>query len=141
VGYKAGALVVDAGYRAYDNTTNASETSANTRNRASASYDLGVAKIGFGYESTQYMYGNSQTDSLLGLNTPLSGALSLGVQMAQKSTSGSATAASNYNRNGTLLGVNYNLSKQTYIAAHYYSYDAGTTVMPSGYQVVFYKGF
>jgi len=141
VGYKAGALVVDAGYRSYDNTTNASETSKNTRNRASASYDLGAAKLGVGYESTQFMYGNSQTDSLLGVNVPLSSALSLGAQIAQVSTSGSATAASNYNRNGYLLGANYNLSKQTYVAAHYYSYDAGTTTNPNGYQVVIYKGF
>ena len=140
LGYKAGALAVDAGYRAYDNTTNASESSSNTRNRASASYDLGVAKVGFGFESTQYMYGNSKTDSLLGVNVPM-GALSLGAQIAQVSTSGSATAASNYNRNGYLLGANYNLSKQTYVAAHYYSYDAGTTTNPNGYQVVIYKGF
>jgi hypothetical protein len=87
------------------------------------------------------MYGNSKTDSLLGVNVPVSGALSLGVQFAQVSTSGNAAAASNYNRNGTLLGANYNLSKQTYLAAHYYSYDAGTTVMPSGYAVFLYKGF
>ena len=139
--YASGALTVNAGYRAYDNTTASSTSSANTRNRASASYDLGVVKLGLGYESTQYMYGNSKTDSLFGLSTPLSGALSLGVQMGQVSTSGNAASASNYNRNGTLLGVNYNLSKQTYVAAHYYSFDAGTTVMPSGYGVFLYKGF
>jgi hypothetical protein len=139
--YASGALVANAGYRAYDNTTASSTSSANTRNRASASYDLGVVKLGLGYESTQYMYGNSKTDSLFSINSPLSGALSLGVQMGQVSTSGNAASASNYNRNGTLLGVNYNLSKQTYVAAHYYSYDAGTTVMPSGYAVFLYKGF
>ena len=138
--YAAGALAVNAGYRAYDNTTNASTSSANTRNRAAASYDLGVAKVGLGYESTQYMYGNSKTDSLLGVNVPM-GALSLGVQFAQVSTSGNASSSSNYNRNGYLLGANYNLSKQTYLAAHYYSYDAGTTVNPSGYGVFLYKGF
>ncbi len=141
LGYAAGALVVDAGYRSYDNTTASSTTSSNTRNRASASYDLGVAKLGAGYESTQYMYGNSKTDSLLGVNVPLGGALSLGTQFAQVSTSGNASAASNYNRNGYLLGMNYNLSKQTYVAAHYYSYDGGTTVNPSGYGVFLYKGF
>jgi len=139
--YAAGALAVNAGYRAYDNTTASSTSSANTRNRASASYDLGVAKIGLGFESTQYMYGNSKTDSLFGVNVPVGGNLSLGVQFAQVSTSGNAASASNYNRNGTLLGANYNLSKQTYVAAHYYSYDAGTTVMPSGYAVFLYKGF
>ena len=141
VGYAAGALVVDAGYRSYDNGQASSTSNANTRNRASASYDLGVAKIGLGYEATQYMYGNSKTDSLLGLNVPLGGALSFGTQVAQVSTSGNASAASNYNRNGYLVGMNYSLSKQTYVAAHYYSYDGGTTVNPSGYGVFLYKGF
>jgi len=139
--YAAGALAVNAGYRAYDNTTASSTTSSNTRNRASASYDLGVAKVGAGYESTQYMYGNSKTESLLGVNLPVGGALSLGVQFAQQSTSGNSSSASNYNRNGYLLGANYNLSKQTYIAAHYYNYDGGTTVNPNGYGVFLYKGF
>lgn len=139
--YAAGALAVNAGYRAYDNTVNSSNSSANTRNRAAVSYDLGVAKVGVGYESTQYMYGNSKTDTLLGVNVPVSGALSLGVQFAGVATSGNAASASNYNRNGYLLGANYNLSKQTYLAAHYYSYDGGTTVNPSGYGVFLYKGF
>jgi len=139
--YAAGALAVNAGYRAYDNTIASDAASSNTRNRASASYDLGIAKIGAGYESTQYMYGNSKTDSLLGVNLPVGGALSLGVQFAQQSTSGNASSASNYNRNGYLLGMNYTLSKQTYLAAHYYSYDGGTTVNPSGYGVFLYKGF
>ncbi len=142
LGYAAGALAVDAGYRSYDNTTNSSTSSANTRNRASASYDLGAVKLGLGYESTQYMYGNSKTDSLFGLNVPVSGALSVGAQMAQVTTSGNAASASNYNRNGSLLGANYSLSKQTYIAAHYYSYDAGSTVQnATGYAVFLYKGF
>jgi len=141
VGYAAGALAVDAGYRSYDNGQNNSTANANTRNRASASYDLGVVKIGLSYEATQYMYGNSKQDSLLGLNVPLGGALSFGTQIAQVSTSGNASAASNYNRNGYLVGLNYNLSKQTYLATHYYSYDGGTTVNPSGYGVFLYKGF
>jgi predicted porin len=138
--YAAGALAVNAGYRSYDNTTASSTSSANTRNRAAASYDLGLAKVGLGYESTQYMYGNSKTDSLLGVNVPL-GALSLGVQFAQVSTSGNASSSSNYNRNGYLLGANYNLSKQTYLAAQYYNYDGGTTVNPNGYGLFLYKGF
>jgi len=141
VDYSSGDLVANAGYRSYDNTTNNSTSSANTRNRASVSYNLGVVKVGVGYESTAYMYGNSKTDSLLGVNVPVGGNLSLGTQFAQVSTSGNASAASNYNRNGYLLGANYNLSKQTYLAAHYYSYDGGTTVNPSGYAVFLYKGF
>jgi len=140
--YASGALVANVGYRSYDNTTASSTASANTRNRASVSYDLGVAKMGLGYESTSYMYGNTKTDSLLGVNVPVGGALSLGTQFAQQSTSGNSSSASNYNRNGYLLGANYNLSKQTYLAAHYYSYDAGSTVQnATGYALFLYKGF
>jgi hypothetical protein len=141
VDYASGALAANAGYRSYDNTTAASTSSSNARNRASVSYDLGAAKIGVGYESTQYMYGNTKTDSLFGVNVPLSGALNVGAQMAQSSTSGNATAANNYNRNGMLLVANYNLSKQTYLVANYYSYDAGGTQNATGYGVFLYKGF
>lgn len=141
VDYAAGALAANAGYRSYDNTVNASSSSSNTRNRASVSYDLGAAKIGVGYESTQYMYGNTKTDSLLGVNVPLSGALNVGAQVAQVVTSGNAAAASNYSRNGMLLVANYNLSKQTYVVANYYSYDAGGSYNATGYGLFLYKGF
>jgi hypothetical protein len=141
VDYASGALAANAGYRSYDNTVAASNSSSNTRNRASVSYDLGAAKIGLGYESTQYMYGNTKTDSLFGVNVPVSGALNVGAQVAQQSTSGNASAANNYNRNGMLLVANYNLSKQTYLVANYYSYDAGGTQNATGYGVFLYKGF
>lgn len=141
VDYASGALAANAGYRSYDNTVASSTSSSNTRNRASVSYDLGAAKIGVGYESTQYMYGNTKTDSLVGVNVPLSGALNVGVQMGQQSTSGNDTAANNYNRNGALLVANYNLSKQTYLVANYYTYDAGGSQNATGYGVFLYKGF
>ena len=141
VDYAAGALTANAGYRSYDNTQSNITSSANTRNRASASYDLGAAKLGVGYEQTSYMYGNTLTDSLVGVNVPLSSALNIGAQMGTRSISGQATAANNYNRTGTLLVANYNLSKQTYLVANYYSYDAGGTANATGYGMFLYKGF
>ena len=71
VDYSAGPLAINAGYRAYDNTVENSNTSADVKNRASLSYDLGVAKVGVGYDQTKYKYGNKKTDSLLGINVPL----------------------------------------------------------------------
>jgi hypothetical protein len=141
IDYAAGPLTVNGGYRSYDNTQSNITSSANTRNRASASYDLGAVKMGVGYEQTSYMYGNTKTDTLVGVNMPLSGALSIGAQLGSQSTSGQATAANNYNRSGTLLVANYNLSKQSYVVANYYSYDAGSTQNATGYGVFFYKGF
>lgn len=141
VDYAAGALTVNAGYRSYDNTVANSTSSSNTRNRASVSYDLGVAKVGVGYEQTTYMYGNTKTDSLMGINVPLNSALNVGVQYGNQSTSGQATAANNYNRGGQLLVANYNLSKQTYLVANYYTYDAGGSQNATGYGVFLYKGF
>jgi len=136
--YASGPLAVNAGYRSYDNTVDSSSSSANTRNRASASYDLGAVKLGLGYESTQYMAGNAKSDSLFSMNAPLSGALNIGVQMGQQSTTGNTT---DYTRTGSLLVANYNLSKQTYLVANYYSYDAGSTQNATGYGVFLYKGF
>jgi hypothetical protein len=54
LGYKAGALVLDAQYRSYDRQETSSTVYANTKNRLSASYDLGAAKIGAGVDTTMY---------------------------------------------------------------------------------------
>ena len=145
VDYAAGALTVNAGYRAYDNNVasnvSGSTSSASSRNRASASYDLGAAKLGVGYEQTSYMYGNAKNDTLVGLNVPVSSALNIGAQLGTSTVSGQATTANNYTRSGTLLVANYNLSKQTYVVANYYSYDSGGSTNATGYGLFLYKGF
>jgi len=137
--YAAGALAANVGYRSYDNGVTGSETSKNTRNRASASYDLGVAKIGAGYESTAFVYGNTQTDSLFSVNVPLNGALNVGAQFGQKATSGGTT---NETFNGNLLVANYTLSKRTYLVGNYYSYaKSGGTQNATGYGLFLYNTF
>ena len=141
--YAAGPLAINAGYRAYDNTVEASSSSSDVRNRAALSYDLGLAKIGAGYEQTKYKYGNKKTDSLLGINVPLGGALNLGAQLAQSSTTDNASSSDNADRSGYLLVANYNLSKRTYLVANYYQYDAGAaySTRPNGYGVFLYNNF
>jgi len=141
VDYAAGPLAINAGYRAYDNTVEGSSGSSDVKNRASLSYDLGVAKVGVGYDQTKFKYGNKKTDSLLGINVPLGGALNVGAQVAQVSTTDNASSASNYDRSGYLLVANYNLSKRTYLVANYYQYDEGTSTRPSGYGVFLYNNF
>jgi len=139
--YAAGALAADVGFRNYNNQIASTSTSASSQNRGSVSYDLGVAKIGFGVVSTNYTYGNTNVQSGLGINIPM-GKLSIGGQLATVATSGNASSASNYNRSGTMFGGMYSFSKRSYATAQYYSYDAGSTVSnTSGYSVTLYNTF
>jgi len=139
--YTAGALAANVQARTYNQQVASSTSSASSRSRAAASYDLGVAKIGAGVENTNYMYGNSKSDSAFGLTIPM-GALNIGGQAVSTSTSGNATASSNYTRTGAMFGGMYNLSKRTYVYAQYYSYDAGSTVSnTSGYIFGMYNTF
>jgi hypothetical protein len=145
VDYKAGSLTANAGYRSYDQGVSNSATTYNTRNRGSANYNLGFATVGAGWESSTYMYGNTLTDTLVSANVPLSGAVSVGAQLGSRVAAGNSASSSNYTRNGYLLVANYNLSKQTYIVANYYSIDMGATAanaqLANGYGLYLYKGF
>jgi hypothetical protein len=139
--YTAGALAANVQARTYNQQVASSTSSASSRSRAAASYDLGVAKIGAGVENTNYMYGNSKSDSAFGLTIPM-GAANIGGQFVSTSTSGNATASSNYTRTGAIFGGTYSLSKRTYAVAQYYSYDAGSTVSnTSGYIFALYNTF
>jgi hypothetical protein len=134
LGYKAGELVADVQYRTYTGQLNSTTTSASQKTRASASYDLGVAKIGAGMDSTTYVPGNVYTESLVGVTVPL-GQLTLGAQFGQVGTTGYAT---NSDQTGSIVGAQYNLSKRTYMTAQYYSYTgsfkASTNTSTSGTQ-------
>jgi len=136
VDYAAGSLAVNAGYRSYDNVATSSNSHATTRTRASFSYDLGAAKIGAGLEQQTYAYGNTRTDSLVGLNVPM-GALNLGAQIGNRSTTKDSTTTG---YTGYLLVANYSLSKQTYVVANYYSYQTAAS-NATGYGMFLYKGF
>ena len=136
VDYAAGALAVNAGYRSFDNAATDSNSHATTRTRASFSYDLGAAKIGAGLEQQTYAYGNTRTDSLIGVNVPM-GALNLGAQIGNRGTTKDSTTTS---YSGYLLVANYSLSKQTYLVANYYSYQTSAN-NATGYGMFLYKGF
>ena len=138
--YKVGGLIVDGQYRSYDNQVTLSTTSANTKNRLSASYDLGAAKIGAGVDTTVYTYGNSKTNTLVGLTIPM-GSLTLGAQMVTVTVSGNASAASNYTRTGALAGGMYSLSKRTYVTGQYWTGDVGGTSNQTGYLFSMYNTF
>ena len=134
VAYAAGALAANASYRSYDGQLAGSTISAAQKTRASASYDLGVAKIGAGIDSTTYVYGNVYSESIVGVTVPL-GKLTLGAQFGQMGTTGYAT---NYDQTGSIFGAKYDLSKRTYMTAQYYTYTGSfkgsTGVSTSGTQ-------
>ena len=106
---------------------NASTSTVDSRIRASASYNLGVATVGFGYQTND----NTDTDvkqMVLGLNVPVSSALSAGVNYATRDTKTLATGASAKNK-GYEAGVNYSLSKRTAIAVSYRVIDEAASTI------------
>ena len=138
--YTAGDLTIDGGYRSYDNQVALSPTSSNTLSRAAIGYALGATKIGAGMQTQTFMFGNTKTESLVGLSTVVNG-LKLGGQYGQSVTSGNTTATSNYTRTGLLLGSQYDFSKRTYLVGHWYSYDAGYSTNTTGYYFALYNTF
>jgi hypothetical protein len=140
LGYKAGALVAEGQFRSYDNQVSNSTTYANTKNRFSVSYDLGVAKVGAGVDQTNYTYGNTKTSTLVGATVPV-GSLTLGVQMLSVTAAGNSSSSSNYTRSGLLAGGMYSLSKRTYVTGQYYGGDVGGTSNQTGYLFSLYNTF
>ncbi len=125
--YAAGALTANVGFGSYDNQTDGSVDSKVNVTRGSANYDLGVAKIGFGIESSKRSVG-TVTDTFLGANAPL-GALTLALSFGSHKTdlAGAAATASSGaegTKSGYGLGAAYALSKRTQLIANYRSYEA-----------------
>jgi predicted porin len=123
VTYAAGALTANAGYAAYDNQIDsATSTTSTNRVRASANYDFGVAKVGFGVENTKRTNG-SVTDTFLGANAPI-GALTLAVSWgSNKVDNGGVATVTDGTKSGYGVGAAYALSKRTQLIANYRSWE------------------
>lgn len=115
--YVDGPVAIAADYTAFGRNSVAGNV-PDDRMRLSASYDLGVAKLGFGYESrdTTAAANNNTKDTIVGVSVPM-GALTFGLNYARSKTEGGVAVK------GFDLGVKYDLSKRTYIAAAYQSVD------------------
>jgi len=142
-GYKDGPLEGFVVYKGYDNG-NADAALAGTVQLTKksqwslqGSYDLGMAKVGFGYAKTDLDTGIVETDMLVGLNVPM-GALEVGATFGSAQVSGLRDAvASKYGAGavgialkalmqeaegtatGWSIGAKYNLSKRTSFKANY----------------------
>ena len=120
--FKSSGLTIVAGYRTYDGADQSTKNS-NFRHRAAASYDLGVAQIGGGYETTQATYGDTTTDTVIGLSAPL-GAITVSAQFGQRTKAG-GTGDSTYS--GAAYAAKYSLSKRTSFDATYLSNQTSGT--------------
>ena len=123
VKYAAGALVADAALLQFDQSAGAG--SAKDEQRLSASYDLGVAKLGAGIQITNYQGAANaanpkKTQTLVGVNVPM-GAASLGLNLGNRKSDDFAVSGS---QSGYALAVTYNLSKRTAVIGQYSNWES-----------------
>ena len=123
VTYANGPLSVAADItQSNDNAIAAATARADGRTRISASYNLGVAVLGLGFE-TRDVKANATAaavttkDTLVGVMVPV-GAFDFGVNYATSKTDGAG-----FTVKGLDLGARYNLSKRTYLALHMQKVD------------------
>jgi len=80
------------------------------RTRMSANYDLGVARVGVGYQTAKNAAGVKKNETAYSVSAPF-GAFTVGGVFASSKTDGVAGSNSGYD-----LAVQYALSKRTYVA-------------------------
>jgi predicted porin len=96
---------------------NSASTAVDNRYRVSASYDLGMAKVGAGLESQKLVAGGTNKYTMVGVSAPL-GAVTVGAAMV--TSDASATAGS---KSGSTFGASYALSKRTSLTANYATWE------------------
>lgn len=90
-------------------TATAAVKAVDSRTRVSASYDLGVAKVGIGYQTKSYVTSTNKDNKQMtyGVSVPM-GAVTLGAVYASSKDDGASTKTT-----GNEFGLNYALSKRT----------------------------
>ena len=121
VSYGAGPISVKADYTSFDNKT--SGRGYDTRTTLGGNYDLGVVKLGLGFQSTKYAPQGSTLESFLGATIPL-GALSIGIDYLNVKASDGGPVYADGTATGYGIQAKYNLSKRTDVRLRYASYDA-----------------
>ncbi|MDP3886459.1 porin [Hydrogenophaga sp.] len=118
VTYAGGPIAAAADYVAWNNNA-AAAASIDNRLRMSGSYDLGMAKLGLGYEVRNYGNNIDHKELLVGVAAPF-GPVTVGLNYATRKVDGVAQDASGWD-----FGVKYDLSKRTYLAFAYQDVEAG----------------
>jgi len=106
VNYNAGPLSAGIDTSSFGQNASAS-TGTDSRVRMSASYDLGVAKVGVGYQTKKTYAGVKDTQTMVGFSMP-AGAWTLGATYAVRNNDVNTSDAK-----GWELGANYAFSKRT----------------------------
>lgn len=125
VAYNAGPLAVNADFTSFGVNSVAfpagtaaatvAQGFADSRTRISASYDLGMAKLGFGFQTKESTTNIKDKQMMLGVSVPM-GAITLGATYATRNNDVDALDAKGFE-----LGANYALSKRTAVQAAYIS--------------------
>lgn len=114
VAYAAGPVSAMLDHTAFGQNA-AAAASTDSRTRVSASYDLGVAKLGVGYQTKETFTRVADTQMMVGVSVPM-GAITLGATYASKDSDNNAVDATGYE-----LGANYAFSKRTNLQTAYLS--------------------
>jgi predicted porin len=124
--YANGPIAVKADYTDYTrNAYDVTKALTDKRVRLSGSYDLGVVKLGAGYEQRKYdavVATGKTTDLIFGVTAPVASNVTLGLNFAQSKRDGAAQK-----RSGVDFGAQYDLSKRTYVAFHVQSTKGNAT--------------
>jgi predicted porin len=104
----------------YTSYGSASASLADSRTRISASYDLGVARIGVGMQNAGNGAAADKSERAFGVSVPM-GPWLFGAVYASSKTDGATKSNTGYD-----LAAQYNLSKRTYVALQSQSTTAAT---------------
>jgi hypothetical protein len=110
--YAAGPISIGLDHTAFGQNA-AAATATDSRTRVSASYNLGVATVGAGYQTKETYAGLGDTQMMFGVSVPM-GAITLGATYASKDSDNNAVDAT-----GWELGANYAFSKRTNLQTAY----------------------
>ncbi|MEY4507780.1 MAG: hypothetical protein RL297_2358 [Pseudomonadota bacterium] len=114
--YSAGAISAGFDHTAFGQNA-AATTNTDARTRISGTYDLGVAKLGAGFQTKKSFAGVKDTQMMLGVSVPM-GAVTLGATYATKDSDTNAQDASGFE-----IGANYAFSKRTNLQTAYLSQE------------------
>lgn len=139
LGYSAGALSLGLDHTVFANKTSPLFDGL-ARTRLTASYDLGMAKLGFGHQVKNHDVASQTTFSV---SVPL-GAATVGLAYATRASQDvSATygLAAEKSRSSTAVGVDYALSKLTTVNVSWANYSEATGTLDNEYRIRLMKAF
>jgi hypothetical protein len=132
VDYAAGALTAKVDYTNYQ----VNAAGYTSKIRVAASYDMGMATVGFGNESNAAAdAADADKYTIIGLSAPVGSNMTVGVVRVTREIGTAASLA------GTSYGLKYNLSKRTNLSASVSNGDASSTVRSDKTKVVLSHAF